>query len=1184
MKHIDSCGSLRDPSISNINSSLTPSHKKFKLTPLAIACSLLLTAFAAQSQDFPANDLKSLTGSVKIDSQTILENLKKSEHREKPDLVGFFNDDYYWSEDEKKYISAENSRINFEGYSELVKPNDTFLINWDNQQPSSKGEKYNAFIAIKSDSNNWTLQYDFAEDGINPDTQKPYSTHTTALSFFENAMMTADANNKTNNLDLKYFDFQPTVNLITKNHLVGAVNKGDGRSSLGISLSNKKRNLTFNKDVNFISDFSFYEEGENPDYSNGSSGVENLSVAAGIYNVFGAAEYNAIEKIKDSINNYAVINFKQHATVSVTHIKRSDFSTQLPEDPRYNEVFGVFNNEGGTTIFENGADIVVKGYNDDGIVSALASASTLGILDPNKQGKIEVTASDDNKVSRIWGVSIDGENNNITTPFDSSEENRLQDQDILSHGEVTQKWNSYITDKTNMQNGNLRFAALSMHGSEISISDKDKSGYFDIRGDIMAGMLNGNGTKSNTFHNNDTVPANDFWQNSDLSGTVQHAEINLTLENNQSKLYGNLYERHRFGESETVNVNETSSEVTNQSDSKWKEEQIKNEKESLGGKINFTLANGATWMPQQKWYGWNYDFVHTDFYLAYNDKNQTTLNNAKNVYERLDLSDQYNLHVWDGKEYITVNQPQKDNNNLNNSAINDFDLLDNDANTNYFPAIDKTDFETVDNGIYGITLNSGIVDTRYMRQAFSFTNVESINEGNINYNSIEKGVKKLRIQELAGTGGTFNIYVKDHDNHDLIIIDKLADTNTKQNTTIDFNIWNTADENFDESLGIKENDDSTYVQIARINKNIINYKDTIDLGPRDGDIQSVTYTIKSDENNVWTIKQHGEYHDAMQNLFITKADIKTAPEIIEGARLSSSLAYNYAIMDIDRLQKRRGEARHIKDSDDGIWARYRHINSGPTGNDDSADMIQIGYDYKVRNDESYNVYSIAVDYLRGQSDFDTSGDSDLNRYSLGLYDTWLLDNGAYLDLTAKVGWFDADMDARFKLPDGLYDVSGDYDFWGASVGAEIGRKFSNKDQWFFEPQTQLTYTYIGSFDFTTDRNVKVESESIDSLIMRWGLRVGKDFGTSAEDGLYSIYLMGDVMHDFLGDQELTVTGLRTNNSAVADFDGERTWYDVGVGFSCTLSENSYMFVNYERSLGHDIDNTWEISAGASMAF
>ena len=209
----------------------------------------------------------------------------------------------------------------------------------------------------------------------------------------------------------------------------------------------------------------------------------------------------------------------------------------------------------------------------------------------------------------------------------------------------------------------------------------------------------------------------------------------------------------------------------------------------------------------------------------------------------------------------------------------------------------------------------------------------------------------------------------------------------------------------------------------------------------------------------------------------------------------------------------------------------------------------------------------------------------MNRYSLAVYDTWLLDNGAYLDLSARVGYFDAEINSFFRSPSNtFYNIDGDYNFWGASVGAEIGRKFSNKDQWFFEPQTQLTYTYIGNYDFNTSQGVKVESDSIDSVIMRWGLRVGKDFGTSAQDGLYSVYLMADALHDFLGQQELTVTGLRTGNSDVAKFDGEQTWYDVGIGFSCTLNENSYIFLNYERSLGHSIDNTWEANAGVSVVF
>ena len=130
-------------------------------------------------------------------------------------------------------------------------------------------------------------------------------------------------------------------------------------------------------------------------------------------------------------------------------------------------------------------------------------------------------------------------------------------------------------------------------------------------------------------------------------------------------------------------------------------------------------------MPQQKWYGWNYDFAHTDFYLAYKNKNQTTLNNTENVsYERLDLSDQYNLMVWNEKSK-TYERVNKTTDKENNNVINDYDLLSlqQDQEKYYFPEIDKTSFTTVNNGIYHLTLNDGVVDTRYMRQAFSFSNV-----------------------------------------------------------------------------------------------------------------------------------------------------------------------------------------------------------------------------------------------------------------------------------------------------------------------------------------------------------------------------------------------------------------------------------------------------------------------------
>ena len=1198
MKRINACASDAQLSFDLSNSLLTPSfhnshlRNKFKLTPIAVACVCALCSLSANAAtpSFPNNNLQYVTGEITLDSDTIKETLNGLQDNDKikQDLVGFFNDDTYWEEGSEgrpgRYKTTNNTRINIDLNENLQQPQniDAFLIDnprWSKGEPSSDedwNKEYHGYFTINASNNNLTIQYDFKKDGRNPSDGNPYSTHTTALSFFENAMMSDK-----NNTDLKYFVFTPTVNLITKNQLIDTdnQNKGDGRSSLGLSLSNKKRNITFKEEVNFISDFSFFGQGSD---DREQSGVNGLSIASGIYNVFGAANYAQISEINsngtDYISEYGKINFEKFATVSVTHSVRGGEYTENMKNPEYNEVFGVFNNEGATTNFLNGANIVVKGHNKDGIVAALASASTLGVLDPYKQGTISVKASEDNTVSRIWALSVayDSENADASPFSDTSDtEEYIQDQDILSSQDVKNEWNKYINNTENMEGGKLRFAALSMHGSNIEISDENRSGYFDIRGDVMAGMLNGEGTKSNTFMNNNTEE-NASYAGSDLSDTVQHASIIINLTNAQSKLYGNIYERHRFGKEESAHLNENDTKTTAQSGSDWKADQRKDEKDPEAGKVNLTLNNGATWMPQQKWFGWNYDFVHPDFYETYN-KFQETGTLTESAYENFDLSDQYNLKVWneETKKYDDKNKTDK-----NTDAVNDSDLIT--GNNSYFDKIDKTDFTTVDNGIYHLALNDGgVVDTRYMRQDFNFSTVNDVIENNMDYSQLDQGIKKLRIQELAGNGGTFNIFVENNDNHDLIIIDQAKENSSP---TISFNIWN-GENNTDKTLGIIKGNESTFVQIGRVGKDI-QFNKTIEIGPQYGDIQKITYTIEEDNENFdWTTEQHLEYHEAMNNLFITDYKFETAPEIIEGARMSSSLAYNYAIMDIDRLQKRRGEARYITQQDDGIWARYRHINSGFNGSDDSADVIQIGYDHKVRNEESYNVYSVAVDYLRGQSDFDQSGDGEMNRYSLAVYDTWLLDNGAYLDLSARVGYFDAEINSFFRSPSNtFYNIDGDYNFWGASVGAEIGRKFSNKDQWFFEPQTQLTYTYIGNYDFNTSQGVKVESDSIDSVIMRWGLRVGKDFGTSAQDGLYSVYLMADALHDFLGQQELTVTGLRTGNSDVAKFDGEQTWYDVGIGFSCTLNENSYIFLNYERSLGHSIDNTWEANAGVSVVF
>ncbi len=1194
-------------------------EKLFKLTPLALACALAFSSasFAAEmtinatkvTGDYSKYDYITDEMMTAMDlAQTM--QIEGNGHKSLDIYTGTISlddisdDDFKLTED-----SAPNVLISFMRTENTTSKENLGRVQLEASADNSDVSYDNGIYLLKTKSGDpWTLKYDFSKDGTGADGQ-PDTDNTTALSFFDYADFNYDRGEHHLN-DLKYYIFASKVNVITQNHLVKINNGGQGTSDFGLSLSNKRKNITFTQEAFLASDFSFY--GGSSSSSDDDDGTQHLSVAAGVYNAFGtnvitSDKYGETlfyeEKKTDLAQALGKITFKDFATISVTQKGRQDL-TNTNLNAGDGAVFGLYHNEGGTTEFENGADIVVKAFDNNKTISAVSSSASLGIFDFLKQGTITINASQDDRVSRIWGLSVDQNDKNILfvkedeTVTKNSEE--ASTPNYVGDDDWQARWDTYIDQLNNSNNINLENAILSLHGSAISVTDEGKSGYFDIRGDIVASSLNSSDAGSNTVKKFDSV-GNDKWIN--IKGTVNQSTVEITLTNEKSVLYGNIYERHRIGKEETIEFQ--SPENNNYSNfTKWNKYQKELEQNSLGGNVQLSLSNGATWYMQKNWKGWNNDLIYEEFNktvagleeipttIHYGDGGRVTIEGdaTKTIYEKIDFSDQYNLKVFDKKtnEYVTFNNGYYDGSGTkyyDPDKVNDLDLASlakNSGEAGIHYAYQKAgEYTTVDNGIYHLTLKQGgVVDTRYMRMDFAFDSVDAINSG---IGEFEGDIKKLRVQELDGTGGTFSIYAKDDDNHDLIIIDGIKEDATKadkaeNSVSINFDIWNQDAGDLD----INANNALTFVQIGRIAKGI-SFNEQIVVGPAIGNILQYTYDVKADDEKwTWTKEQQLDYHEQMKNVFIVNSRSEVDPGIVEGVRLSSSMAYNYAVMDIDRLQKRRGEARYIDQQNDGLWARYRHLNSGLSGYDNQADVVQIGYDHKVRNDESYNVYSIAFDYLHGESDF-SNGDGELDRYSLGLYDTWLLDNGSYLDLSAKVGWFDADTDLGFNTAKGqYYDLSGDYDFWGASIGAEIGRKYANEDQWFFEPQTQLTYTYIGDFDYDTPNQVKVESDNVDSLIMRLGFRVGKDFGKSVEDGLYSIYLMGDALHEFLGDQELTVTG--GDASEKLKFDGDRTWYDVGVGVSCTLGESSYMFINYERALGSNMVNTWEVSAGLSYVF
>lgn len=292
--------------------------------------------------------------------------------------------------------------------------------------------------------------------------------------------------------------------------------------------------------------------------------------------------------------------------------------------------------------------------------------------------------------------------------------------------------------------------------------------------------------------------------------------------------------------------------------------------------------------------------------------------------------------------------------------------------------------------------------------------------------------------------------------------------------------------------------------------------------------------------------------------------------------------YSNAIY-MDRLNKRLGEARYINsEEDEGMWVRIRHDR---IGKDDAyrsqTIMYELGYDQKQECDNGERRVGMAIDYMHGDTGYDQiAGKGEIDRYGLWLYDTWMGDKGHYADYVAKWGHLSNDFEV-YTMQNGD-KVTGDYSNNVFSVSAEYGRKKDIGNDWYFEPQVQAQLARVTGADYTTNQGTKVSVDGINSLIGRAGFRLGKDFG---EEKQSTVYIKADVLHEFLGDQDVRVLDKSSDNKwAGISYENEGTWYDVGFGFATQMSKNSYAFMDFEKSFGNDNDETYQINVGMQWSF
>ena len=282
------------------------------------------------------------------------------------------------------------------------------------------------------------------------------------------------------------------------------------------------------------------------------------------------------------------------------------------------------------------------------------------------------------------------------------------------------------------------------------------------------------------------------------------------------------------------------------------------------------------------------------------------------------------------------------------------------------------------------------------------------------------------------------------------------------------------------------------------------------------------------------------------------------------------------VTDVDTLNKRMGDVRHMNTDPDGWWARTTYTHQDRDSYSGHSNRFELGKDFVMtRNDGSTIHQGVVFTYLRGKDSF-ADGNGKYNRYSGALYHTWLGNDGRYVDVVGRIGKVMGNSHT-FLINGDQSDSS--FGTWYQQASVETGRSYDLKDGWYFEPQAQLQYTHMNSKSYTSSDGINHDLDSVNSFIGRLGFRLGQNINEKT-----SWYLKGDILHEFSGDGGIMLTSSNGLERINYNRDGKDTWYDLGAGLTTELSPASSLWFEFERKFSGTYNNDWEFNGGIAWKF
>jgi outer membrane autotransporter protein len=236
--------------------------------------------------------------------------------------------------------------------------------------------------------------------------------------------------------------------------------------------------------------------------------------------------------------------------------------------------------------------------------------------------------------------------------------------------------------------------------------------------------------------------------------------------------------------------------------------------------------------------------------------------------------------------------------------------------------------------------------------------------------------------------------------------------------------------------------------------------------------------------------------------------------------------------------------------------------------------VSAGADYKFPRMANALCIGGYAGYGRMERGYDGAGHSSSDSSYGGLYATFWMPAGWYIDGTLKVNGFNNRFDASAITGE---SISGNYKTCAFGGSIETGKNMDLGKGWFFEPQVQVAFTALVGKNYTTSSGMDVELRFGATTQLRGSIRIGRALVT--KKGRYlQLHAKAGLASQWTTDGQMTAGGSRFAPTIKGDS------ASAGAGLAWVPVKSTQLFFDCELGNASYYNKPWSLNGGIRHAF